>query len=104
LDVPGAQRVEKLAYVGHRSARLHQYLERTGGPSIYWSRKNPEGLPKWVSDGPQSPFAVELTSKVGNGDEWFAKKSDDSVEKLSTTQLAGEIAHALIEQMGSDQT
>ncbi|WP_377703735.1 Fic family protein [Pseudoduganella sp. UC29_71] len=103
LDVPGANRIEKLAYIGHRSARLHQYLNHSGGPSLYWSRKNPDGLPKWISDAEKSPFAIELTSKVGNGDEWFARKSDDSVEKLSTTQLAGRIAHELIQQMGTDE-
>jgi hypothetical protein len=102
VDVPGAPRIEKLAYVGHRSPKMLQYLNREGGPSLYWSRKNPAGLPKWLSEGDHSPFAQEITSKVGNGDEWFARKNNDAIEKFRTTQLAEEIANSLILQMGGD--
>jgi Fic family protein len=99
VDVPGLSRLEKLAYVGHRSARMYQALGQEGGPSIYWSRRNPEGFPKWVSDGASSPFAVEITSKGGNGDEWFARRSDDSIERVQTTNLAGRIAESLVGQV-----
>jgi Fic family protein len=102
LEVPGLSRLEKLAYIGHRSARMYQALDQEGGPSIYWSRRNPEGFPKWVSDGPSSPFAVEITSKGGNGDEWFARRSDDFVERVQTTDLAGRIADAMVGQVQTD--
>ena len=102
LDVPGIPRLEKLAYIGHRSVRMYQYLDQEGGPSLYWSRKNPEGFPKWINDGPGSPFAVEITSKGGNGDEWFARRSDDSIQRVQTTDLAGKIAQALVGQVQVD--
>lgn len=102
LDVPALARVEKLAYIGHRSARMYQNLGQEGGPSLYWSHKNPEGFPKWIYDGPNSPFAIEITSKSGNGDEWFARRNDDSIERIQTTDLAGRIAEVLVNQVQID--
>ena len=102
LEIPGISRLEKLAYIGHRSIRMYQNLNQEGGPSLYWSHKNPEGFPKWIGDGPNSPFALEITSKVGNGDEWFARLSNDSIERVQTTDLAGRIADALVNQVQVD--
>lgn len=102
IDVPGLPKLEKLAYIGHRSARMYQSLGQQGGPSLYWSRKNPQGFPKWINDGNSSPFALEVTSKVGNGDEWFARRIDDSIDRVQTTDLAGRIADALVQQVHSD--
>ena len=99
LEVPGLARVERLAYVGHRSARMYQFLGQEGGPSLYWSRRNPDGFPKWVADGVNSPFAVEITSKGGNGDVWFARHSDESIQRVQTTELAGYISDALLERV-----
>lgn len=99
LEVPGVSRLEKLAFVGHRSARMHQYLNQQGGPALYWSTKNPEGFPKWLADGDSSPFALEITSQIGNGDEWFARLADDSIEQVLTTELASRIADALVGQI-----
>lgn len=99
IEIPGVSRLDKLAYIGHRSNKLHQALNREGGPSIYWSSKNPANFPKWLTDGENSPFAMELTAKAGNGDEWFARLSDDSVLKVQTTDLANRIAQALVNQV-----
>lgn len=101
LEIPGVPRLEKLAYVGHRSKGTYQSLNQEGGPSLYWSHKNPEGFPKWIGDGPDSPFAVEITTRAGNGDEWFARLSNDTVERVQTTDLAGRIADALVKSIGS---
>lgn len=102
LEVPGLSRLEKLAYIGHRSPRMSQALGQEGGPAIYWSRPNPERFPKWVGDGARSPFAEEITSKGGNGDEWYARKSDGTIERVQTTDLAGRIANALVSQLQID--
>ena len=99
FEVPGLPRLERLAYIGHRSARMYQALDKEGGPSLYWSRRNPEGFPKWITDGSNSPFAVEITCKGGNGDEWFARHNDDSIERVQTTDLAGRIADAIVAQL-----
>lgn len=102
LEIPGLPRLEKLAWIGHRSTRMYQVLNQQGGPSLFWSRRNPEGFPRWVSDGLESPFAVEITSKAGNGDEWFARLGNDSIERVQTTELGGRIADALVRQAGGD--
>ncbi|CAN5905983.1 hypothetical protein BH11PSE8_BH11PSE8_33330 [soil metagenome] len=101
VEIPGLPTLEKLAYVGHRSPRMFQQLQESG-PSLFWSRTNRAGFPKWIADGPASPFAIELTSRVGNGDEWFARLADDSVQRIGTTDLGASIAKALIGQMQSD--
>ncbi len=99
LEIPGVSRLEKLAYIGHRSMRIYHHLDQQGGPSLYWSNKNPANFPKWITDGPNSPYAIEITSKVGNGDEWFAKLSDESIVTVQTTELASRIATALVSQV-----
>ena len=99
VEVPGFSRLEKLAWVGPRGPRMHQYLDRNGGPAIYWSRRNSESFPPWIADGADSPFAVEITSRAGNGDEWFARRKDDSIEKVQTTDLAGRIADSLLKML-----
>lgn len=102
LEIPGISRIEKLAYIGHRSAFMYQSMSQEGGPSLYWSHSNPESFPKWISDGSNSPYAIEITSKVGNGDEWFARLSDGSVQSIQTTALAGRISDALVREIQTD--
>lgn len=98
IDIPGIEKLEKLAYIGHRSSRMYQHLNREGGPSLYWATKNPDGFPKWISDQ-ASPFAVEITALTGNGDEWYVRLSNDEVQKLSTTALARKISASLMDQI-----
>jgi hypothetical protein len=99
IEIPGVSRLEKLAYIGHRSNRMHQAMNYEGGPSIYWSSKNPANFPKWLADGEKSPYAMELTSRAGNGDEWIARLTDDSIERVQTTELAARIADSLVGQV-----
>ena len=99
VEIPGVSRLEKLAYIGHRSIRIYHHLNQQGGPSLYWSNKNTANFPKWIADGSNSPYALEITSKVGNGDEWFAKLADDSIISVQTTELASRIADALVSQV-----
>ena len=99
MEIPGVSRLEKLAYIGHRSTRMYQHLNQQGGPSLYWSYKNPANFPKWIADESNSPYAVEITSKVGNGDEWFARFPDDLIQRVQTTELATRIANALVSQV-----
>jgi Fic family protein len=100
IEIPGVSRLEKLAFIGDRSNRMHQAMNHEGGPSLYWSSKNPMNFPKWLADGTKSPFAIEITSKVGNGDEWFARLADESIQKIQTTELASKIADAFVNQVG----
>lgn len=99
VGVPGVSRLEKLAYVGHRSSRMYRHLSQQGGPSLYWSSKNPTGFPKWVSDGMTSPYAVEMSALAGDGDKWFAKLADETIVEVTTTELAKRISEALLNQV-----
>lgn len=99
IEIPGIFRLEKLAYIGHRSNRMYQAMHHEGGPSLYWSSKNPANFPKWLADGEESPYAMELTSKAGNGDEWSVRLADDSIQQVRTTELASRIADALFRQI-----
>lgn len=98
VDVPGIPKLEKLVYVGHRSHPMLQKLG-TGGPSLFWSKKNATGFPKWVSDDAASPYAVELTTKSGNGDQWFVRLHDGKIVQVQTTELASQISKALLKQL-----
>lgn len=98
LEIPGFPQLEKLAYVQHRSAQIYQRLGQEGGPALFWSHKNPEGFPKWKPDFDRSPFATELTSRAGSGDEWVARLADGSVLDLPTGQVADRLVDALIGQ------
>lgn len=102
VEVPGLPRLEKLAYFGHRSARMYTHLGREGGPSLYWSTKNPSQFPKWIGDGLKSPYAVEMTAAAGNGDQWFVMLADESVITLQTTELATRVASVIVAQVVPD--
>jgi len=99
IQIPGIEKIEKLAYVSHRSTSIYNAMHQEGGPSLYWSSKNPNGYPKWLASGADSPFATELTTKVGNGDEWYALKSNFQIETISTTKLAEKISKSLIDEV-----
>lgn len=98
IEIPGIDKLEKLAYIGHRSSKMYNHLNREGGPSLLWSTKNPDGFPKWISDS-AAPYAVEITALSGNGDEWYVRLSNDEIHQVSTTVLADRISSALIEQI-----
>lgn len=99
IQVPGIGKLDKLAFVQPRSPRLHQYLDREGGPSLYWSHANPGGYPKWTRDYDKSPYAMEATTLAGSGDEWIALLTDGSIVKCNTAELASRFATALMEQV-----
>jgi len=97
VEIPGFARQARLAYIGYRSPQMFHELGDEGGPALLWSKKNPEGFPKWIGVSHEAPYAVELTTKLGAGDEWYARKIDGNIEKLSTTSLAKQISKSLIQ-------
>lgn len=98
IEIPGVPKLERLAYVGHRSATMFAHLERQGGPSLLWSKKNPAGFPKWISANDASPYAVEMTTAIGNGDEWIVRLINNVTQHMATTQLAEKITESLVNQ------
>lgn len=102
VEVPGIPKLEKLAYIGHRSIPMYRELGQQGGPALYWSSKNPSGFPKWIGDGNSSPYAVEITAQAGDGDKWFARLPDDTMVAVSTTELAQRITGAILKQVETE--
>ena len=96
VQLPGLPRFEILSFIGHRSASMYRELSYEGGPSIFWSERNPEGYPKWRPAGNKSPYAMELTISGGSGDEWFARHESGDISRHRTTELAKKIAEELI--------
>lgn len=96
ITIPGFSKQVRLAYLGFRSSAMFQRLDEEGGPSIFWSKPNLNGYPKWINIEENAPFGLELTIKQGVGDEWYARKMDGSIEKLNTTSLAKAIANSLV--------
>ena len=103
IEIPGIPKQVRLAWIGYRSPLMFHRLGDEGGPSIYWSKKNPEGYPKWLSTEIDAPFGVEITTKQGSGDEWYARRSDGRIETMNTTVLAKEISRNLIEMAADNK-
>ena len=103
LGIPGFPKLVRLAYFGFRTPMMFHELGEEGGPSIFWSIKNESGFPKWSGAEKEAPFAVEITTKQGAGDDWYARKFDGSVSKMATTELAKEIARSLIEMVANSK-
>ena len=103
LAIAGFPKQVRLAYLGYRSLSMFHRLGDEGGPSIFWSKPNPSGYPKWIPVEEDAPFGVELTIKQGAGDEWYARKADESIEQLNTTSLAKGIASSLAKMATNNQ-
>ncbi|MBE8232186.1 MAG: Fic family protein [Endozoicomonadaceae bacterium] len=101
--IPGIEKLERLAYISYRPPQLFHHMKNVGGPAIYWSKKNPNGYPKWINDEAHSPFCTEMTTAEGVGDSWSARLVDGSVRDLSTTELAKNISHSLVELAADNQ-
>ncbi|MEI8646314.1 Fic family protein [Pseudoalteromonas sp. Hal040] len=97
VSVPGIEKLERLAYISYRQPQLFHHMGNKGGPAIYWSKKNPEGYPKWITDEAYTPYCTEMTIEEGVGDAWSARLIDGTIVKLSTSELAKNIAHSLVE-------
>jgi hypothetical protein len=95
ISVPGRAPLEKLAWFGCHSPAMVQHLDLTHGPALYWSSGNSLAFPPWFVDSDHSPFAVELTTATGHGDQWFARHPDQSIRAFSPSDLVRGIAESL---------
>lgn len=104
LTVPGMPPVDRLAWFGYRSPQMYRHLERfeKGGPSIFWSVKNPEGYPPWIQQDDLAPAYVELTTIQGSGDDWYVMDNNHVISKMSTTKVAKGVCEALVHQLTCD--
>lgn len=97
VSIPALPKLERLSYIVYRSSMMYRHLGDEGGPSLSWSTKNPDGYPRWISKDEAAPFCLELTTKQGVGDEWYARKKDGSIEKLTTTGISQKIAQSIVD-------
>lgn len=97
VTIPGIEKFERLAYISFRHPQLFHHMNNVGGPTIYWSKKNPSGYPKWVTDDKVSPYCTEMTTAEGIGDKWSVRLLDSSLLDVSTSELAKNIAQSCLE-------
>jgi hypothetical protein len=96
IDIPGYNKIEKLAYFGYRSPLMYSHMGNIGSPSIYWSSKNMYGYTTWIKDDmTNSPYCSEMTTEQGAGDSWVIQKTNGDFEKLSTSELGQKISDSL---------
>lgn len=101
VRVPALTPIEKLAWFGHRSGEMYRYLNdrEEGGPSLFWSIKNPQGYPPWIKDVERAPGWIELTTIQGHGDQWFVMDVQHTISASTTSDIAKGIAHDLLKEM-----
>jgi len=101
IGIPSLKPLERLAWFGHRSSEMYQHLRNReeGGPSIFWSIKNPQDYPPWVRKDEFSPEYIELTTIQSSGNEWYAMNKDHTIERVETIQLAKKITEGLVNQI-----
>lgn len=80
---------------------VHPWLDGNGQTAravckLSWSSGNTVAFPPWIADADHSPFAVELTTATGHGDQWFARLPDHSIRACSTSDLDRGIAESLL--------
>lgn len=103
IQIPGLSPISRLAWFGYRSQQMCDYLEKfdQGGPSIFWSIKNPDDYPTWIQDDSEAPKYIELTTIQGSGDDWCVMDKNHSICKINTTNLAKAISEALLISVSS---
>lgn len=96
---PGIPELAYLGFIGHRSAALYQHLRYEGGPSLHWSIARHECTPKWQKALVEAPYAKEITTRLGKGDEWAVILPDDSIREHTTAELADKITDSIMESI-----
>ena len=91
-QAPAVPKQELLAFFGHRSIPMFHKLGDQPGVSLFWSKANVGGLKRWQRYD-DSPFGVEMTTELGEGDDWYVRYSDDRVQRIGTAKLAEQIAN-----------
>jgi len=103
IEIPGLSPISRLAWFGYRSLQMYNYMEKfdQGGPSIFWSIKNPDGYPTWIQEDSEAPKYIGLTTIQGSGDDWCVMDKNQSIGKINTTNLAKAISEALLISVSS---
>ncbi|MCD9126881.1 Fic family protein [Luteimonas fraxinea] len=92
VQAPGVPRQELLAFFGHRSIPMFHKLGDQAGVSLFWSKASAGGLRKWQRYD-ESPFGVEMTTQLGEGDDWYVRYANDKIRRFGTAKLADMIAN-----------
>jgi Fic family protein len=100
---PGLKQVERLAWIGFRTPRLSAAMGLPGvaAPSIFWSKRNPDGYPPWTQSISDAPGAIEMSITPGVGDDWHILDLNNRHVALSTTLLSQHILDGFADLMSS---
>jgi len=104
INLPGFSEIGYLAFVGHRSYSLLNSLNREGGPSLHWSIANANVTPKWQRVLDDAPYAKEITTRLGKGDEWVVLLTNDTVRHHTTAELAELISDGMLKSVEAKLT
>lgn len=98
VSVPGLPPVERLAWVGYRTAELRKALHVPSefAPSLFWSTRNREGYPPWTRSVEDAPGLAELSISTTDGDEWHALTTAGEYRALSTVNAASAVADGFV--------
>jgi Fic family protein len=91
VEIPALPKIEALAYFGYRSSQMYHHLGEEHGVSLFWSKPNPEGYPKWTR-WDDCPFGVEMTIRLEGGGRWSVRGADSRIREIDATALVNEIA------------
>ena len=100
IRIGGVGQYAFLSFIGHRSYQMLDPLKGEGGPSLYWSIYDEQYERKWRQVSAEAPFFKEATIALDQGDNWIAIKSEGTVERLSTADLADNVATGIVKRIG----
>lgn len=98
VDLPGLNRVRRLAWVGYRSFELRHSAGDPDlyVPSLFWSKPNPDGYPKWIRAEHDAPQAQEMSITPAQGDFWNVFTVDNRYRSMTLVELAQFVAEGFI--------
>ena len=106
LEGPALKPLRRLAWIGYRSKRMDSRApgDRLRGPSVFWSVPNPAQYPAWLPADEQSPSFSELATFADRGDVLLGEGvSDRRIRELRPSEVAHDIAAALVDQLEQAQ-
>ena len=95
IEVPGIGAREFLAWVGYRPPELARWRSLGPGPAIFWSVRNPDGYPRWVST--DAPGFQAMTLRLPNVDRWLVRTVSGEHHRLRLSEAASRVTSGIIE-------
>jgi hypothetical protein len=104
LELPGLGAGHYLGWVGYRSDALRAACREvsTAGPSLFWSRRNPDRYPPWISLRGRDAIGIEeVTLRLPEADRWYARLADGSARQVTPNEVATVLVGAIVDRLGA---